>query len=436
MDRIRLTHLVSLWVNSISSTSTYTRPHTNSPASIILQSYYTLYQLGTQVSKHSYMDEIRLMKKAFRFVLQVAQPPSSAALSATFLQTIMLALIAADKMRLGTQAITCALLYGVARKEQAVLHNIKQAFGDDMADIIQDLIWLSDHHPEACYSRDTTAQGPIYTDCSNNHLLIILLNLAQQLQTLYVIEIWNVEKQMELLRQMENIYAPLVRQLDLKNLYLELADICFKVQNPIIYQSLIEQVQQHVQSPQGFLENFAKQIYTMLQSASITCSIKGRTKSIASIHNKIKNRGIAFEAINDFYAICIVFESREEDEFNNCWHIYNIIADRYRVKAPYLRDWISRPKDAYNSYQALHLTIQSDEGLLVEVQIRTTRMHQNAEYGDAAHWKYKNDYTKMSTTCSHIYWLERAKAYLSTCATQQHPCNIFIIASDIYDRCV
>jgi len=439
MTTIRLSQFLSLWTTSISDTAGITYLHCGLQAKMLLRSYYTLYRLGSQESDSHDADAVHLFKKAFRFLLQVRKQPSARYLPSYFLESIMLALIVAEKFHLGIKAIICALLYKIVKAGQTSLTIIKQEFNDDIAYIIQGLIWISDN-PGTC-SHLTQALTSIYNNFSYNHLLMVLLNLVEKIQQLYMIESRHAAKQVEahiveghiqLVPQIESMYVALVKNLGLRNLYLELTDICFKIKNPTIYNDILVQLQSDLQSPKNFLKHFANEIYSLLQVANIDCSIQGRTKSIASIHNKIQNRGIAFSAINDFYAICIVFESTLEEEFNNCWYIYNLLVDRYRVDIKYLRDWISKLKNEDSSYTALHLTIESDEGLWVEVQIRTSRMHYNAEYGDAAHWKYKDHNAMMHTAWEHISWIVEARDYLQKPKNTSR--NISIMSAEIYTR--
>lgn len=432
MNTIRLTQVVSLWGSSISTAAPYTHGAASNN-SFILQSYYTLYSLGTKAPDHHDADYyVNLLKKAFRLVVQVSQPQTGITSSPCFLQALALALIVAEKLQLGIKAIICALLYSVAKEGKVCGGSIKEAFDDDITYILQGLLWISEQ-PFSCDSKHTKGLSVIYyTHFSHNHLLIILLHLAEQIQKLYMLEVWQPEQQKQIVKAMESMYAPLAKNLGLHQLYLELTDNCFKAHYPTTYHQLVGQVQNNLQSSKGFLEHFAKQIYKMLQANSIACSIKGRTKSIASIYNKIQDRVIPFSAINDFYAICIVFESPLEDECTNCWYIYNLIASRYCVNRKYLRDWISKSKDS--NYEALHLTIQSDAGLWVEVQIRTTRMNEIAEYGDAAHWKYKNQHTLGDAVWNHISWLTQARDYLQNNVANNPPHNIPVIVLDMYYR--
>ncbi len=430
MNTIRLAQAVSLWASSISTAAQYP-PNTSSNSSFILQSYYTLYSLGSKASDPHDVDYVHLLKKAFRLVIQVSQPQAAGTtLSTCFLQALTLVLIVAEKLELGPKAIICALLYSLAKERKACVGTIEQAFDDDIAYILQGLLGFSEQ-PFACDSKPSKRLAVIYTHFSHNHLLILLFRLAEHIQKLYILEVWQPEQQKQVVQEIERMYAPLAKTLGLHKLYLELTDSSFKAQHPTTYHQLVAQVQNNLQSPKGFLEHFAKQIHAMLQVNSIACSIKGRTKSIASIYNKIQDRGILFSAINDFYAICIVFESTLEDECTDCWYLYNLIASRYCVNRKYLRDWISKAKDS--NYEALHLTIQSDAGLWVEVQIRTTRMNEIAEYGDAAHWKYKNQHKGGDTAWRHISWLTQARDYLQNNVANSLPHNISVIALDMYD---
>jgi GTP pyrophosphokinase len=374
---------------------------------------------------------LKLLKKAFRFILQRYQEfPHDAKVPSCF-YPIEVAIIAAEKFRLGAKLIVCALLHSVLKDKKASELTLRQEFGEEITSIVKGLTKVSG----ISYSSSTNEFSNlkyVITRFTPNNLLIVLIKLAEYLHKMYGIEKLSWEKQAKLADEACRIYIPLAHNLGLNNVYLELEDLHLKFRHRIVYDSIVKKIRATKTSKVGFLERFAKQVYTAVQRAGIRCVIKGRTKSIASISSKIKDRGIKFEDIHDFYAIRVIFESELGDEFSNCWSIYEAITGLYSVKINNLRDWISRPKGEGDGYEALHLTVQSHEEQWVEIQIRAKRMDNKAEYGDAAHWKYKSnnlgkEFNKMDTR-----WLERARDYLIQNEQKHQQNDISISVNRIY----
>jgi len=183
------------------------------------------------------------------------------------------------------------------------------------------------------------------------------------------------------------LYAPLAHKLGLYKLKSELEDLSLKYLEHDAYYHIREKLNETKSSRDAYIERFISPIEEKVKAAGIKCHIKGRTKSIHSIWQKMKKQKCPFEGVYDLFAIRIIIDCPEEQEKMQCWQAYSIVTDMYQPNPKRLRDWLSVPKS--NGYESLHITVLGPEQKWVEVQIRTERMDEVAERGVAAHWRYK-----------------------------------------------
>lgn len=408
-----------------------THSHQEITRKAVLKSYYTLYRLGMYEPASKDTGYLKLLKKAFRFILQVYHEFPHGSKPDLLFYPIEVAIITAEKFRLGAKSIVCDLLHSVIKDKKASELTLRQEFGEEVTSIIKGLTKVSGITYKGSMPESSNLEY-VVTRFSPNNLLIVLIKFAEYLHKMYAIEQLTWEKQAKLADEAYRIYIPLAHNLGLNNVYLELEDLYLKFKHRIVYDSIVKRIRATKTSKVGFLERFAKQVYAATQREGVRCVIKGRTKSIASISSKVRDRGVAFEDIHDFYAIRVIFESELGHEFSNCWSVYEAVTGLYNVKINNLRDWISRPKGEGDGYEALHLTVQSHEEPWVEIQIRARRMDNKAEYGDAAHWKYKSNNLGKEFDKMDKRWLERARDYLIQ-KDQEHQYNdISISVNRIY----
>jgi guanosine-3',5'-bis(diphosphate) 3'-pyrophosphohydrolase len=377
----------------------------------ILEVYRALYQLaGLANVDSSNAQFLKLFKKAFRFVLNASQElPYGLGLSAIF-ETIEIAVITAEKFRLGAKSIACALLYSLCRARLISDSLLRKEFGEEIAHVVSLLMKTSDTvMPISGYSASTL-------DCvlkrfADDHCLAILIKLAECLHKMYRINRFVNHERMKIAEEAQTIYIPLAHHLGLSNVYLELEDLYLKFENEATYDNVFKKLRAKKTAPAPFLEGFVNSIACLLQQRNINYEIKGRTKSIASICHKIRERKIPFESIYDLYAIRIIFDSSPEQEYADCWSIYDEVIKLYEPKMSNLRDWVSYPKES--GYEALHIAVKSSAGQWVEVQIRAKSMDDKAEHGEAAHWKYKSSNLGKDFEGMDEGWLEKAREFLA-----------------------
>ncbi len=184
-----------------------------------------------------------------------------------------------------------------------------------------------------------------------------------------------------------HIYAPLAHKLGLYKLKSELEDLSLKYLETEAYYMIKESLNATKKSRDAYIENFLAPIHTMLQEVGLRYHMKGRTKSIHSIWQKMKKQKCGFEKVYDLFAIRIILDSAPSKEVAECWKVFSLITNKYESNLKRLRDWVTVPKS--NGYESLHVTVLGPENKWVEVQIRTERMDEVAEHGLAAHWRYK-----------------------------------------------
>ena len=217
---------------------------------------------------------------------------------------------------------------------------------------------------------------------------VILIMIADRVNLMRQIrDAQQKDAQYEVSQEAAYLYAPLAHKLGLYKLKSELEDLSLKYLEHDAYYHIREKLNETKQSRDTYIKSFIKPIEQRLMDAGLRFHIKGRTKSIHSIWQKMKKQKCAFEGVYDLFAIRIILDTPLEKEKQHCWQVYSIVTDMYQPNPKRLRDWLSVPKS--NGYESLHITVLGPEQKWVEIQIRTERMDEVAERGVAAHWRYK-----------------------------------------------
>ena len=216
---------------------------------------------------------------------------------------------------------------------------------------------------------------------------VILIMIADRLQTMRNLEQYEGETQQQIARESSFLYAPLAHRMGLYKVKTELEDLSLKYTNREIYKDIAKKLNETKRSRDAYIAAFIDPLKEKMKEIGHPFEIKGRTKSIHSIYTKMRKQNTEMERIYDLFAIRIIFDTPIEKEKAACWQAYSIVADMYQPNPKRLRDWLSIPKT--NGYESLHTTVLGPQNKWVEVQIRTERMNEVAEMGLAAHWKYK-----------------------------------------------
>ena len=302
---------------------------------------------------------------------------------------IAVAQIVAGEMGLGTTSIVCALLHDTVEDTEMTLGEIELEFGKPTAKIIDGLTKISDLQ---FTNENTSLQAENFRKMLltlADDVRVILIKLADRLHNMRTLDSMPAHKQFKIASETEFLYAPLAHRLGIYNIKTALEDLSLKYTNSEVYQNINSKLTETKDKRQRYIREFCKPIKKQLEShyPNLKFNIKGRSKSIHGIWDKMRNQSIDFEEVYDLFAIRIIAESKLNHEKNDCWQIYSIVTDIYTPNLKRLRDWISIPKA--NGYESLHVTVMGPGGKWVEVQIRTDRMDEVAEKGLAAHWRYK-----------------------------------------------
>ena len=301
------------------------------------------------------------------------------------LHPIAVAQICAEEIGLGPLAIVCALLHDTVEDTHLTLEDVKSSFGEKAASIVDGLTKIS-----GVFDKGTSLQAENFRKMLltlSDDIRVILIKLADRLHNMRTLDSMPRDKQLKIASETAYLYAPLAHRLGLYSIKTELEDLALKYTEPDIYNEIWSKIQETKRERNKFINEFIEPIKEELVKQGFQYDIKGRSKSINSIWNKMKRQGVTFEEIYDLFAIRIIIDTLEETEKSMCWKAYSIITDFYHPNPDRLRDWISTPKA--NGYESLHTTVMGPNGKWVEVQIRSRRMDEIAEKGYAAHWKYK-----------------------------------------------
>ena len=298
---------------------------------------------------------------------------------------IAVAQIAAEEIGLGPTSIVCALLHDVVEDTDITLEDIEREFGKKVAKIIDGLTKIS-----GVFDANSSIQAENFRKMLltlADDVRVILIKLADRLHNMRTMDFMPRDKQLKICSETAYLYAPLAHRLGLYAMKSELEDLSMKYVEPETYKFIAKKLNEKKAEREAFVKEFIGPIKEILDEVGLHASVVGRPKSIHSIWNKMKKKGIPFEEVYDLFAIRIILDSPPEHEKSDSWKAYSIVTDLYRPNPDRLRDWISSPKA--NGYESLHTTVMGPKGQWVEVQIRTERMNEIAEKGFAAHWKYK-----------------------------------------------
>ncbi len=302
--------------------------------------------------------------------------------------SVAVAKIVALEIGLGTKSIVAAMLHDVLDETDLQIEEVEQIFGSKIASILQALIKVREV---------IDGQGVIQAQAFRKVLLsvsddirVTFIKIADRLHHIRTLDLYSVRIQEKTVNEALLVYVPLAHRLGLYNIKTELEDLSFKYKKPELYHYVNSQIIGSKKERQELIANFTQPIIDKLNKEGIDFEISGRTKSVYSIWQKMQRKNISFKEVYDVFAIRIVFNPRVLDqEIEECRHIFNIIKNMRNmpIKKDRIRDWLTKPKE--NGYSALHLTVQYRQNIWIEIQIRSKRMNDIAEFGFASHWKYK-----------------------------------------------
>lgn len=348
----------------------------------ILKAYHALLRASSTVLK---WDDVKQTRKAIELSLQKIGFDRRPSGKLSIVHSLEVGRVVVEEIALGRTSLVCALLYEVVRLSGTSIAEIEEQFGTQEATIMEGLVKVFD-----LYNRNVSIQSENFRRLLLSFaqdMRVILIIIADRLCTMRDLKSYKPEQQVNISGEVSSLYAPMAHRLGLYAIKSEMEDLGMKFTNRPVYTAIAKKLNETKRYRDKYITSFIDPLKIELAKHNLKFDIKGRTKTIHSIYNKMKKHKVEFEQVYDLFAIRIILESDLKNEKADCWKVYSIVADKYQPNPSRMRDWLSIPKS--NGYESLHTTVMGPEGKWVEVQIRTRRMDEVAERGLAAHWKYK-----------------------------------------------
>ncbi len=298
-----------------------------------------------------------------------------------------------------SDAVVAALLHDVVEDTDIELTEISRRFGQDVADLVDGVTKITKMNFSTREEQQAENVRKMLLAMAKD-VRVMIIKLADRLHNMRTSDGWAPQKQRDKARETLDIYAPLAHRLGIRTMKEELEDLSLQVLDPIAYQEVEENLALHADERAAFLTSIQERIGEHLTEFGLKADIFGRIKSYAGIYRKMYMRGRAFDEIFDIYAVRVIVDS-----VNDCYNVLGIIHEMFTPLPNRFKDYISTPKP--NMYQSLHTTVLSKEKIPFEVQIRTWDMHYTAEYGIAAHWKYKAGIQKKDKLEERLAWIRQ-----------------------------
>ena len=331
--------------------------------------------------------DIKLIRLAFETAVDAHKEQRRKSGEPYILHPIAVAQIVADQIGLGATSIAAALLHDVVEDTSLTLKDIELMFGKSVAKIVDGLTKIS----KLSKDKRVSVQAENFKKMlltMNDDVRVILIKIGDRLHNMMTLEFMPEEKQVRIASETLYIYAPLAHRIGMYNIKTQLEDLAFKYTEPDVYDAIEQKIKESEEEQLDYINSFSEQLQNHLAKERVKFITEGRFKSIFSIRRKMQLKNKRFDEVFDRFAVRIIYKSTPKQEKFLAWKIYSIITDHFQPNPTRLRDWISSPKST--GYEALHITVVGPGSKWVEVQIRSERMHEIAEKGYAAHFKYKH----------------------------------------------
>ncbi|MBM6889825.1 bifunctional (p)ppGpp synthetase/guanosine-3',5'-bis(diphosphate) 3'-pyrophosphohydrolase [Bacteroides caecigallinarum] len=347
----------------------------------------SLYKKLLRLSKDTLQkDDCRKIKSHLIKVMKDGSIPRNAFGMNPIIKDMQTAVIVAEEIGMRRASILGIMLHESVKYNLCTLEEVKNEYGEDVAIIIKGLVKINELYAKSPTIESENFRNLLLSFAEDMRVILIIIadrvNLMRQIK-----DSENDEARIMVSNEAAYLYAPLAHKLGLYKLKSELEDLSLKYTQHDIYYHIKDKLNATKAARDRYIDTFIEPIKKKLEEAGLKFHMKGRTKSIHSIYQKMKKQGCPFEGVYDLFAIRIILNSELDKEKQECWQAYSIVTDMYLPNPKRLRDWLSVPKS--NGYESLHITVMGPEGKWVEVQIRTERMDEIAEKGLAAHWRYK-----------------------------------------------
>ncbi len=353
---------------------------------------------------HDNLDQTddEMVVKAFKLCYDSHKGVKRASGEPFYRHPVEVAKIMVTEFNIDDESVIASLLHDTVEDTTVSLADIRELFGVVVAQLIDGLTKIT-----GVFESHDTKQAETFMKLllsMAEDIRVVLIKFADRLHNMRTIKHLPRQKQLKKATETMELYAPLAHRFGLFKIKNEFEDLCFKVIDPNSYKFIARKLREKRESREKFIEEFMSPVRSELENQNFNFEIKGRSKHIYSIYNKMQTQQKPFEEIYDLFAIRIILEDPHKKE--DCWRVYSVITDWYTPIPKRFRDFISVPKA--NGYQSLHTTVITKKGRKVEVQIRTRKMDDIAERGLAAHWKYKegnNSSGQSSELDKFVHWV-------------------------------
>ena len=359
--------------------------------------------------KKSYQELSKIEKKSIKLAFETARNAHGNQVRKSgepyIFHPLKVARIVSEEIGLGATSIIAALLHDVVEDTNITIDDVEILFGKEVSKIVDGLTKIS----KLSKDRRVSIQAENFKKMLlsiNDDVRVILIKIADRLHNMMTLDFLSVEKQVRISSETLFIYAPLAHRIGMYNIKTKLEDLSLKFTEPDVYHGIEKKIKESEKERLKYIKNFSKKLEGHLKTQKILFRTEGRFKSIFSIRKKMQLKNKRYDEVFDQFAVRIIYKSNQKNEKFLAWKIYSIVTDHFQPNPTRLRDWISSPKST--GYEALHITIVGPGGKWIEVQIRSERMHEIAEKGYAAHFKYKSN-SKNITEDGMDKWLDKLR---------------------------
>ena len=338
-------------------------------------------RLMSTILKYHPSADISLIEEAYLFAKEAHRNQKRRSGEPYIIHPLSVAIILAE-LEMDKETIAASLLHDVAEDTQYGLDKIREKFGDEITELVDGVTKLTKiQYTSDKIERQAENLRKMFLAMAKD-IRVIIIKLADRLHNMRTLQYMPREKQKEKAKETMEIYAPIAQRLGISKIKIELEDLALKYLEPDVYYSLVEAVKDRREIRQQFIDEMVDEVKAHMDRAGIECEVDGRVKHFCSIYRKMVKQDKTIDQIYDLFAVRIIVESVKD-----CYAALGIIHEEYKPIPGRFKDYIAMPKP--NMYQSLHTTLISHNGTPFEVQIRTYEMHKTAEFGIAAHWKYK-----------------------------------------------
>jgi GTP pyrophosphokinase len=337
-----------------------------------------------------------LLEKAYRYAEKMHENQKRASGEPYFTHPCSVAEILVD-LGLDAPTVAAAFLHDVIEDTPATPEDIKKLFGEEILTLVDGVTKLDKIKFQSHEEEDAENFRKIFVAMAND-VRVIIIKLADRLHNMRSLNYLSKERQQRIAKETLEVFTPLARHLGISQINCELEDLCLKYLDPEAYEYLAANIKEKIEERREFVNFVVSQLQDMLKESGIKGEISGRTKHFYSIYRKMKTKGLTLDQIYDLTAVRVIVNTTEE-----CYEVLGKIHKQWKPVPGRIKDYIATPKR--NMYQSLHTTVVTNFGQYFEIQIRTFEMHKTAEYGIAAHWKYKEQKTTENNFDARLSWI-------------------------------